>query len=105
MKFQATKKLKLFAYKMKKSQALKPGDEERRLRMCRYFVRQNATWFKNLFMSDELRINLNGTLHSMNHRDYAPRGSKGNPHFRTTRENFAKGILFPTSFSVIVLIK
>ena len=92
---------KLNCYKMVRSQKLLPGDYQRRLDMCRFFLTLNAGNINNFCFSDEATFCLDGTVNSQNVRRYAPRkGSvaagmaQGRPgHFRHQNSTFSPKVM------------
>ena len=72
------RELQLHAFKMQVLHSLKRGDKARRVRFCRWMLRQWSMrgFRKNLVMSDEAHFYLNGAVNKQNCRIW---GEK-NPH-------------------------
>ena len=73
--------LKWHPYKIQRRHQLIPGDFQRRLQFCEWFLQKNRApqFLPNLIIGDEAGFWMNGRVSSQNVRKYAPRGE--NPDF------------------------
>ena len=61
-------------YQMIKRHELLPGDQQRRLRFCRWLLAQPPRFLDNLIIGDESGFALNASVNTHNIREYCPRG-------------------------------
>ena len=70
------KEIRWHAYRIKRRHKLNPGDPQRRLAFCNWFINRPQRFLREVVIVDEATFTMRGSVTTTNVREYAP---KGNP--------------------------
>lgn len=86
--------LRMHPYRIQIRQALQPGDAQRRLTFCRWFVQRPQRMLREICVVDEANFYMNGCVCSTNVRMYAQRGNQARDFVYDTPNDRRKVMVF-----------